>query len=182
MENNTSCKSAERVHLEGVLQRWFASQGVSEVGATRALRLLDASTLLAEPRPSRWNRRGAFGIQPRCRYLWYRHVARILGWCERRQFPDIVTSLLRTHVFPTQAGRDEATSEVGRTRVPADAHAGPPQIATDPSDAGQSSSFPNYTCHGFRVSVAAYGLGLIVFAESMNTVRFIYLLFAKCMV
>ena len=163
MENSTSCKSAERVDLEGVLKRWFASQGVSEVGATRALRLLDASTLLVEPRPSRWNRRGAFGIQPRCRYLWYRHAARILGWCERRQFPDIVTSLLRTRVFPTHVGRDEASREVGRTRVPSDAHAGPPQIATDPNFAGESSSFPNYTCPGFRVSVAAYGLGLIVF-------------------
>ena len=140
MENSGCGKSAERVDLEGVLQRWFATQGVSEVGATRALRLLDASTLLAEPRPSRWNRRGAFGIQERCRYLWYRHAARILGWCERRRFPDIVTVILRTHVFPTQTGRDEAPREDGASRVSADAHAGPPQIATDSSAAGQSST------------------------------------------
>ena len=175
MENSGSCKSAERVDLEGVLHRWFAAQGVSEEGATRAVRLLDASTLLAQPRPSHWNRRGAFGIQERCRYLWYRHAARILGWCECRRFPDIVTGILRTHVFPTQAGRDEATREDGAGRVPADAHAGPPQIATDPSDAGQSSTFSNNTRPGFRVSVAACGLGLIVFSDFRNTVLAIYL-------
>ena len=149
MEKSGSCKSADRVDLEGVLRSWFATQGVSEVGATRALTLLDASTLLAEPRPSRWNRRGAFGIQERCRYLWYRHAARILGWCERRRFPDIVTGILRTHVFPTQAGTDEATREDGASRVPVDAHAGPPQIATDPSAAGQSSTFTHNTRPGF---------------------------------
>ena len=136
MEISGSCKSADRVHLEGILQRWFAAQGVSEEGATRAVRLLDASTLLVQPRPSRWNRRGAFGIQERCRYLWYRHAARILGWCDRRRFPDIVTGILRDHVFPSEAGRDEATREDGKGRVPAIAHAGPPHIDTDPSDAG----------------------------------------------
>ena len=141
MENSGSCKSAERVDLEGVLKCWFASQGVSEVGATRALRLLDASTLLAEPRPSRWNRRGAFGIQERCRYLWYRHAARILGWCERKRFPDIVTGILRLHVFPTHAGIDEAPREDGAGRAPAADHAGAAHIHTDPIDAGQSSSF-----------------------------------------
>ena len=159
MENSTSCRSAERVDLEGALRSWFASQGVSEVGASRALRLLDASALLAEPRPSRWNRRGAFGIQERCRYLWYRHAARILGWCERRRFPDTVTGILRVHIFPAQSGSDETPCEDGTGRVPAYAPTGSPQIATDPSDAGQSPSFTTNTCPGFRVFVTACGLG-----------------------
>ena len=108
MEDKNTRKSAERVSLEGDLQSWFAGQGVSVDGAARAVQLLDANLLLAQPRPSRWNRKGSFGEQERCRYLWYRHAARILGWCERRRFPELVTGILRTHVFPQQTGRDEA--------------------------------------------------------------------------
>lgn len=75
MEITGNCKSATRLSLEGELEKWFADQGVSKEGGSRAVQLLDASTLLAQPRPSRWNRRGEFGIHERCRYLWYRHAA-----------------------------------------------------------------------------------------------------------
>ena len=139
MENSGSCKSAERISLEAVLQRWFADQGVSQEGATRAVCLLDASTLLAQPRPSRWNRRGAFGVQERCRYLWYRHAARILGWCDRRRFPDLVTGILRGHAFPTEVVCDEATGEAGKGSVAAGTHSRPLRIDADQISAGQYS-------------------------------------------
>ena len=119
MESIRISASAERLSLECELHKWFSGQGVSKEGATRAVQLLDARTLLAQPRPSRWNRRGEFGVQERCRYLWYRHAARILGWCERRRFPDIVTSILRGHVFPTLAVSDEATRQDAAGRVTA---------------------------------------------------------------
>lgn len=69
MENNCSWKSAERVSLEADLRNWFAGQGVYVESAARAVHLLDASVLLAQPRPSHWNRKGNFGVQERCRYL-----------------------------------------------------------------------------------------------------------------
>ena len=131
METVAACKSAERVLLEAELHKWFANQGVSEEGAARALQLLDASTLLAQPRPSRWNRRGDFGVQERCRYLWYRHAARILGWCERKRFPDIVTGILRAHIFPSRHVRDEATREDGSGRLSAGGHRDPIAIVAD---------------------------------------------------
>lgn len=51
------------------LYRWFRSQGVVEAGAAKAIRLLDVTALEVEPRPSKWNRRGQFGIEERCRYF-----------------------------------------------------------------------------------------------------------------
>jgi len=132
-------KSAERVSLEGELQRWFVKQGVSEEGASLVVQLLDASLFLAHPRPNRWNRRGDFGVQERCRYLWYRHAARILGWCERKRFPDIVTGILRAHVFLTRNVDDEETREAGKGRLSAGCHAGPIAIFADRHSAGQFS-------------------------------------------
>ena len=150
MEIGGNCNSAERVYLEVELEKWFTGQGVSREGALRAVRLLDATALLAQPRPSRWNRRGNFGVQERCRYLWYRHAARILGWCERTRFPDIVTQLLRGHIFPDQGGRHEAASENVTGRLPAGARPGPIGIVADPPPAGQSHILA-YFCLGFRV-------------------------------
>ena len=112
MENNDSGKSVERVSLEGELQKWFAGQGVSSTGPTRAVQLLDASVLLAQPRPSQWNQRGDFRVHERCRYLWYKHATRILGWFDRRRFPDIVTTILCRYAFLEQGGRDEATRDL----------------------------------------------------------------------
>jgi hypothetical protein len=140
MEIVRACKSAERVSLEVELQKWFSKQGVSEEGSAQAVQLLDARTLLAQPRPSRWNRKGEFGVQERCRYLWYRHAARILGWCERKRFPDIVTSILRGHVFPTQDVRVEAPRTDAEGSLPAVAPAGPNAEDADHRSAGQSSS------------------------------------------
>ena len=139
MEKGGSWKSAERVSLEADLQSWFELQGVSVDGATRAVKLLDASVLLAQPRPSQWNRKGDFGIQERCRYLWYRHAARILGWCDRRRFPDIVTSLLRGHVFPQHAGRDETSREAAQGSISAGSHAGALAIHNKNPATGQKS-------------------------------------------
>ena len=139
MEPVGACKSAERVLLEGELQKWFKNQGVSEEGAARAVQLLDASTLLAQPRPSRWNRRGDFGVQERCRYLWYRHAARILGWCERKAFPDIVTGILRAHVFPSRNVSDEAPREDVKGSLSAGGHANPIAIVAEHRSSGQFS-------------------------------------------
>ena len=139
MERSSTKSINHRILLESELRNWFAGQGVSGEGAAKAVQLLDASTLLAQPRPSRWNRRGEFGVQERCRYLWYRHAARILGWCERRRFPDTVTAILRTHVFPTQGGRHEATREDGAERIATIAHTGQTSIGSDHHCAGQSS-------------------------------------------
>jgi hypothetical protein len=150
MEIGGNWKSAERVCLEVELENWFTGQGVSSEGASRAVRLLDATALLAQPRPSRWNRRGNFGVQERCRYLWYRHAARILGWCDRTRFPDIVTRLLRRHIFPTQGGRDEAAREDVTGRVPAGVRPGPIAIVADHLPAGQSITLGG-VCRGFRV-------------------------------
>lgn len=150
MEIGSNWKSAERVCLEVELANWFTQQGVSRVGASRVLRLLDATALLAEPRPSRWNRRGNFGVQERCRYLWYRHAARILGWCDRQRFPDVVTRLLRRHIFPTHDGRDEAARSDVTGRVPAGASPGPIAIVADRLPAGQSITLGGL-CDGFRV-------------------------------
>jgi hypothetical protein len=138
MERGDTWKSAELISLEFKLHNWFLEQGVSMEGATRAVQLLDAHRLLAQPRPSRWNRRGEFGVQERCRYLWYRHAARILGWCERRKFPDLVTGILRAHVFPTAGGRDEATREDGKGRIASGYQSDPIAIDADRSSAGQS--------------------------------------------
>ena len=131
MENNCCGKSAERVSLETDLRKWLSGQGVSAEGAERAVQLLDAGVLLAQPRPSRWNRKGSFGIQERCRYLWYRHAARILGWCERRRFPDTVTGILRGHIFPQQGARDEETREDAKGSISAGSRAGAPAIDND---------------------------------------------------
>ena len=172
MEIVETCKSAERVSLEGELYKWFTDQGVSHSGAARAVQLLDASTLLAQPRPSRWNRRGEFAVQDRCRYLWYRHAARILGWCERKRFPDIVTGILRGHVFPTLDGRDEATCQDGKGRLSADASAGP--IANDAARTagGSSSVLPHHLAIfglkwdcGFRVYGNALFLCSVFYRE-----------------
>ena len=139
MEYKKSVKSAEREALEGALHNWFQGQGVSVAGATRAVRLLDAEVLLAQPRPSRWNRKGDFGVQERCRYLWYRHAARILGWCDRRRFPAIVTDILRGHAFPQHGGRDEAACEEDKGSVSGNSRAGRLAIQGGHCCAGQSS-------------------------------------------
>lgn len=139
MERSSTCESADRISFESELRSWFAGQGVSEEGAAQAVLLLDARTLLSQPRPSRWNRRGTFGVQERCRYLWYRHAARILGWCERRKFPDVVTGILRRHIFPTQGARDEASGQDGEGRVTAVVGAESTATDADQPVAGQSS-------------------------------------------
>ena len=139
MEITSNCKSASRVSLERELEKWFAGQGVSAEGASRAVQLLDAHTLLAQPRPSRWNRRGEFDIHKRCRYLWYRHAARILGWCERKRFPDVVTGILRQHIFPTLLGSHEATREDGKEGVSASTCTGPSATDADPRPIGEST-------------------------------------------
>jgi hypothetical protein len=138
MEYKKPGKSAEREALEGALHNWFQEQGVSVEGAIRAVRLLDSSVLLAQPQPSRWNRKGDFGVQERCRYLWYRHAARILGWCERRRFPAIVTDILRGHAFPQHGGRDEAAREEVKGSVSAGSRAGPLAINSAEHCSGQS--------------------------------------------
>ena len=163
MERSSTNSIADRILLESELRNWFAGQGVSGEGAAKAVQLLDATTLLAQPRPSRWNRRGAFGVQERCRYLWYRHAARILGWCERRRFPDTVTAILRTHVFPTQGERHEATREDGAGRITTEAHAGQTSIGSNPHCAGQSSRI--FMRHGRipKMYVLAGRLGLHCF-------------------
>ena len=161
MASGGACKSSDRISLEGELQKWFLEQRVSVEGAARAVQLLDANTLLAQPRPSRWNRRGNFGVQERCRYLWYRHAARILGWCERKRFPDLVTGILRGHVFPTQGVRDETPRENGKGRLSAGAHAASRSIDNDRHNAGECTSLYTlampYTCS----SKGIQGLGFI---------------------
>lgn len=164
MENKNSCKSVERISLEGELQSWFAGQGVSVESAARAVQLLDVNVLLVQPRPSRWNRKGNFGDQERCRYLWYRHAVRILGWCERRRFPDIVTGILRTHVFPPQVGRDETTREDAKGITSAASRAGSHAIEYAHHASGQSSSNDPQHALWFPVhSCCRSGLGLIEF-------------------
>ena len=158
MDCSGTLQIAERVPLECELRDWFLSQGVSQEGSARALELLDRSTLLAQPRPSRWNRRGEFGVQERCRYLWYRHAARILGWCDRRRFPDLVTCILRQHVFPSRNGQDEAPREVGAGRVTAGHHARPIANAADRRTAGQSCCL--HTCEYAKVAWGKLGFRL----------------------
>ena len=91
------------------LHSWFLGQGVLEGSATQAIRLCESKYLQAQQHPASWNRRGKFGVQEHCRYLWYRHAARLLGWCERKQFPTLVTEILRAHIYPTVGGNDEET-------------------------------------------------------------------------
>jgi hypothetical protein len=161
MERSCDWATAERVLLESELRIWFGKQGVSEVGASRAVQLLDASSLLAEPRPSRWNRRGNFGVQERCHYLWYRHAARILGWCERRRFPDNMTGFLRGHVFPTQCGRHEATRADGPGKVTAGAPAGSIAIDTHRRATGSSScTWTHHICHDSQDVRGCLGFGV----------------------
>ena len=144
MASGGACKITDRNSLESDLLKWLSEQGVSVEGAAQAVHLLDANTLLAQPRPSRWNRRGNFGVQERCRYLWYRHAARILGWCERKRFPDFVTAILRGHVFPTHAVRYEAPGEDEEGRLSAGARAASRSIDADRHDAGQYSHIPTH--------------------------------------
>ena len=59
-------KSAHLISLEGELKKWFVGQGISVAGVSRVLQLLEVDTLLAEPRPTKWNRRRQFGVQERC--------------------------------------------------------------------------------------------------------------------
>ena len=107
---------------ELVIWRWFRSQGVAEAGATRAVRLLDRTLLLKEPRPARLNRRGQFGAEKRCRYFWYCHAAKILGWCERKQFPSEIRDILRCNCFPSPTGEDEEACKNGPTSVDTNGH------------------------------------------------------------
>ena len=103
-------QSGELAGLEAsalLIRSWFRSQGVGEEGAARAVRLLNREVLLNERRPARWNRRGQFGPEERCRYMWYRHSAKILGWCERHQFPAEIREILRNHCFPSPRAENE---------------------------------------------------------------------------
>ena len=180
MERSSTCSSGERIRLESDLRHWFAGQGVGQEGAARAVLLLDAGTLLATPRPSRWNRRGQFGVQERCRYLWYRHAARILGWCERRRFPDTVTAILRTHVFPTQGARHEATREDGEGRVTANLHTAPSSIDARQHSAGQSScDYVKMPGSGKCKLLLVFSVACIWWVRLAGLV--IDLLFEKCM-
>lgn len=101
----TECHS----ELEGrvVLQRWFRSQGVSESGIRKVVLLCDHEYLLAQRRPPSWNRQGNFGQHARLRYFWYRYAARLLGWCERKQFPPFIRDILRLQIFPSASNDDE---------------------------------------------------------------------------
>lgn len=92
------------------LQRWFRLQGASKREVCKAVRLLDRVQLEAEPRPRKWNRRGHFPIEDHCRYLWYRHAARLLGWCDRHQFPQFVRDLLRQVFKSSPKPEDEEGS------------------------------------------------------------------------
>jgi hypothetical protein len=73
---------------------WFLSEGASVGEAAKAIRLLQKTLLLSTPYPRRWNRRGDFGVQEHCRYLWYRHGAVVLGWSEQKKYPTWVQDLL----------------------------------------------------------------------------------------
>lgn len=109
-------EAKELVGVEAELHRWFRVEGASEEGSRKAVALLNSDYLLAQPRPRRWNRRGEFGHAERCRYLWYRHAAKILGWCERHQFPDFIRNLLREQYYPATTGErheETRTSEDG---------------------------------------------------------------------
>ena len=118
MGGGGNSRSAQFLAAGEELNRWFRGHCVSEEGARRAVLLLDVTTLLAQPRPSRWNRRGNFGVNARCRYLWYRHAAKILGWCDRTAFPTLVTDIIRSQVFPDTLDHDEAPREDAEGGVP----------------------------------------------------------------
>ena len=137
MPQSRNTESAQRVAIEEQLANWFRGQGVSQEGARRAVVLLDGPTLIAQPRPSKWNRRGVFGDAERCRYLWYRHAARILGWCDRKKFPDVVTEILRVHIFPTVVGNHEALGESTEGGVSADWGRGQLRRSADHLNTGQ---------------------------------------------
>jgi hypothetical protein len=113
--SSRSCNAARSDLVEGLLpcrrqlHSWFLGQGVSEGSVVQAVCLCEGKYLQAQRRPASWNRRGKFKIQEHCRYLWYRHVARLLGWCERKQFPTLVTEILRTHIYPIACENDEKT-------------------------------------------------------------------------
>ena len=113
--SSRSCNAARSDMVEGlllcrrILHSWFLGQGVSEGSAAQAIRLCEGKYLQAQRRPTSWNRRGKFGVWEHCRYLWYKHAARLLRWCERKQFPTLVTEILRTHIYPTAGENDEET-------------------------------------------------------------------------
>jgi len=97
--------------LDG-LRCWFRDQGVSVAGVEKVVNLCDPDYLEAQPRPASWNRRGQFHAQDRHRYLWYRHAARILGWRDRHQFPEFISSFLRDHIYPSPAVQYEEAREI----------------------------------------------------------------------
>ncbi|KAG0595748.1 hypothetical protein M758_UG193600 [Ceratodon purpureus] len=111
--SKSGCDGAKSDMVEGLqgcrrlLHSWFCEQGLSEDRATHAIQLCKGKFLEEQPRPTAWNRRGSFGVSERRRYLWYRHAARLLGWCERKQFPPLVTDILRSHVYRSIGEGDE---------------------------------------------------------------------------
>lgn len=118
-----------------LLHTWFVQQGVSARSVDLAIQLCGAVFLQAQPHPRSWNRRGKFEVTQHCRYLWYRHAARILGWCNLKPFPDFVTEILRTHVFPTVVNENEAPCSCSTSEKP------PGEISpTIHFDIGHSSS------------------------------------------
>jgi hypothetical protein len=110
-----SCNASRSDIVEGLLSCrtklhfWFLEQGVSEGRAAQAIRLCEGKYLQAQPRPASWNQRGKFGIREHCRYLWYRHAVRLLGWYERKQFPASTTEILCSHIYSTAGEDDEET-------------------------------------------------------------------------
>lgn len=102
MESSHKCVETEEFHTvgaEGAIRNWVRQQGRSKATSEKVVALLQRQCLLAEPRPKMWNRKGKFADAEHCRYLWYRHTAKLLGWKERRHFPEFVTSLLKNHFF-----------------------------------------------------------------------------------
>ena len=157
-------RNTERGSLCSELENWFLGQGVAKEGASRAVQLLDAKTLLAHPRPSRWNRRGQFSVGERCRYLWYRHAARILGWCDRKRFPDFVTEILRVHIFPSDICTDETSREDGEGGLAVGAADTEPDVHANLLDGGEFISITSHFCShalglGFNGRVRVLGDG-----------------------
>ena len=144
------CEGASSDMVDGLLRcrrqlhSWFRQQGLSEGSATRAIRLCEEQYLEDQPRPGAWNRCGKFGVSEHRRYLWYRHAARLLGWCERKPFPAFVTDIIRTHIYRTVGQDDEEACSCPREVIGCDGpnnseHAGEPESGGDTvADSGNS--------------------------------------------
>jgi hypothetical protein len=108
-----------------ILYNWAADRGATSGQCDRIVGLLSVQWMCSLPRPPRTRRKEGVSDPHWHRFLFRRHVQRILGWKERLPegdlagFSDAVNLLLRTKFFPdSDSIPDGEATGAGQSRCP----------------------------------------------------------------